>query len=69
MYMNSTPPHERSPWASVPGWSLEAIRSDTLHMLWLGVAKDVTGQLLFDFAQHAHNHTGRDLNDCLADLW
>ena len=69
MYMQSTPRDELSPWASVPGWSLEANRPDTLHMLWLGVAKDVTGQLLLDFAQHLHDHTRRDVNDCLADLW
>ena len=40
----------RSPWAMVRGWGLERIRFDLLHLLWLGLAKDLGGQLLFDAA-------------------
>jgi len=39
-----------SPWSCVPGWSIWHNLYDTLHLLWLGFAKDIAGQLLYDEA-------------------
>ena len=36
--------------AHVRSWSIYRNRDDLLHMLWLGLAKDITGQCIFDFA-------------------
>lgn len=38
-----------SPWACMPGWSLRSCFYDMLHIVYLGVARDLVGNLLSDF--------------------
>lgn len=38
-----------SPWAGVQGWSLRSCFFDLLHILYLGVARDLVANLLADF--------------------
>ena len=49
-YLATTPEWLRSPWCEQHSWSIYRQRDDLLHLVWLGFAKDVSGQLLYDFA-------------------
>jgi hypothetical protein len=49
-YLRSTPAGILSPWVRIPGWRLDRNCDDLLHMVWLGFAKDLIGQLLFELA-------------------
>lgn len=39
-----------SPWTRYRSWQVSRHRDDLTHMLWLGVGKDVGGQILYDLA-------------------
>ena len=30
-----------SPWSAVSGWQLETVTFDTMHVIWLGIARDL----------------------------
>lgn len=45
-YMRSTPPALISPWAAVGGWQLESVGFDWMHLVYLGVAKDLVPSAL-----------------------
>ena len=40
-YVNTTPAAELSPWTAMPGWKIENTFFDWMHVVLLGVAKDV----------------------------
>jgi hypothetical protein len=65
-YMLSTVGEERSPWAQVTSWSIFMNLFDLLHLLYLGVGKDVAGQLIWEFA--AMYHTELNLNDAVREV-
>jgi len=70
-YLATTPVADRSPWCAVKSWTIHRNRNDGLHMLWLGLAKDVSGQLLYDFARlmQARQPYLKDLDECLLKCW
>ena len=41
MYLNTTPAAELSPWTAMPGWKIENTFFDWMHVVLLGVARDV----------------------------
>jgi hypothetical protein len=47
-YLLSTPEHSRSPFCRLRSWTIHRNRPDLLHGVWLGIAKDVCGQFMFD---------------------
>ena len=50
-YLVTTDPLEISPATQIKGWSLYRNLRDLLHDVYLGLGKDVAGQLLFDFCR------------------
>jgi hypothetical protein len=65
-YVLTTPPGYHSPWLAFPSWTIDRHRDDLLHMLYLGVVKDVAGQVLFDLATVGGT---RDMDNTLKLLW
>ena len=65
-YKHSRSP--KSPWTCVKSWTMFRNRDDLLHMLYLGLAKDVSGQCLFDFAWEGSDCNGPNVCVCLALL-
>jgi hypothetical protein len=49
-YLAATPAEFRSPWCKHPSWSLQRHRDDLLHLMYLGIVKDVAGQILHELA-------------------
>lgn len=49
-YVALTPEPQLSPWIAVRGWRLDRCSDDLLHTVWLGVGKDLGGQMLFELA-------------------
>jgi hypothetical protein len=47
-YMACNDPH--SPWTCVRSWTMFRNRDDLLHTMWLGFAKDIIAQCIFDLA-------------------
>ncbi|CAE7832343.1 unnamed protein product [Symbiodinium sp. CCMP2592] len=41
MYLNTTPSAELSPWTAMPGWKIENTFFDWMHIVLLGIARDV----------------------------
>ena len=41
MYLNTTPAAELSPWTAMPAWKIENTLFDWMHVVLLGVARDV----------------------------
>ena len=61
-YLASTSPSDLSPFVRFRSWTIQRNRDDLLHCCWLGFAKDVSGQLMFDVATM---YMGGDLNSTL----
>ena len=38
-------PTRLSPWAQVPSWNIHRNMLDSLHLIWLGLGKDLAGSL------------------------
>ena len=53
-----------SPWSAMPGWSLKNCFFDLLHTIYLGVGKDLVGNLLGDFVD-CNMLVGENLEDQL----
>ena len=43
LYLNTTPATRLSPWTAMPGWKIENTFFDWMHVVLLGVARDVVG--------------------------
>lgn len=53
---------------SLVGWSPHSEFADILHVVWCGVARDATGSLLMDLAEHAVPNVGTSWDEKLAYL-
>ena len=49
-YLAETPLAQRSPWLGVPGFDINRVKFEVAHTILLGIAKDVVGSILLDFA-------------------
>ena len=68
-YLANTPAARLSPWSSVPGWSSDRNFVDLLHRMWLGVAKDLSGTLLFLLGCLYMEKWSMSLPDALWYIW
>ena len=48
-YLALTPPEELSPWTAMKGWTLESCTRDPMHVIYLGVCRDLIGSILADW--------------------
>ena len=48
-YVAMTRPEELSPWICMPGWALETCTRDPMHVIYLGVCRDLLASLLADW--------------------
>ena len=56
-YLLSTPRHLQSPFTMFRSWHIHRNRMDLLHGVWLGIAKDVSGQIAYDAVMMYMPHT------------
>ena len=45
-YVALTPPEQLSPWICMPGWTLESCTRDPMHVIYLGVCRDILASVL-----------------------
>lgn len=74
-------PRWLSPWVQVPKWNIHRNLLDSLHLIWLGIGKDVAGSMAVVLASmyggsapclHPDNHGGSPLwklQEAFSELW
>ena len=65
-YLATTPFGQQSVWVNEPSWTIERNIGDGLHMMWLGVGKDLGAQLLDDLVVRAMYMDSCSYDDALA---